>query len=54
MTLGLVGVAAELEQISSAFETLIGESDRELSERWLTDRRLIAMFSRGLERRAEQ
>ena len=52
VTLGLVGVAAEVHAAATEFESFLWEADEALLERWSADRRLINMFSAGLERRA--
>ena len=52
VTLGLVGVAAGVDAVATEFEAFLAETDKALLERWSTDRRLITMFTAGLERRA--
>jgi len=52
VTLGLVGVAAQVHTAATEFEAFLWEADEALLERWTADRRLIDMFSAGLERRA--
>ena len=52
VTLGLVGVSAALQATATEFEAFLWEADETLLERWTADRRLINMFSAGLERRA--
>lgn len=52
VTLGLVGVAAEVHTAATEFEAFLWEADEALLERWSADRRLINMFSASLERRA--
>jgi hypothetical protein len=52
VTLGLVGVSAALQTTATEFEAFLWEADEALLERWSADRRLINMFTAGLERRA--
>jgi len=52
VTLGLVGMSAEVHAAATEFEAFLWEADEALLERWSADRRLINMFSAGLERRA--
>jgi hypothetical protein len=52
VTLGLVGVAADVDAVATEFEAFLADTDEALLGRWSTDRRLITMFTAGLERRA--
>ena len=50
---GLAGLDAHTQAAAVEFETLIEEVDAELHARWQTDRRLVGMFSAGINRHAE-
>jgi acyl-CoA dehydrogenase len=50
---GLAGLDAHTETAAEEFEALIEEVDAELHDRWSVDRRLVGMFSSGINRHAE-
>lgn len=53
VTYGLAGLDAHTQAAAEEFEALIEEVDTELHTRWITDRRLVGMFSAGITKRAE-
>lgn len=50
---GLAGLDAHTQAAAEEFQALIEEVDSELHERWSVDRRLVGMFSAGINRHAE-
>lgn len=50
---GLAGLDAHTRAAAEEFEALIEEVDGELHQRWLADKRLVGMFSAGINRHAE-
>lgn len=50
---GLAGLDAHTQAAAEEFEVLIEEVDADLHQRWTEDRRLVGMFSAGINRHAE-
>ena len=50
---GLAGIDAHTQVAAEHFEALIAELEPQLHARWLTDRRLVGMFSASISRHAE-
>ena len=53
VTFGLAGLDAHTQAAAEEFEALIEEVDADLHQRWTKDRRLVGMFSAGINRHAE-
>jgi alkylation response protein AidB-like acyl-CoA dehydrogenase len=53
VTLGLAGLDEQTQVTAEQFEALIADGDPALHERWMTDRRLVGMYSAGINRYAE-
>lgn len=50
--IGVAEIDSATTEAAAAFEALIETGDPALYERWRTDRRLVNMHSRGLQKRA--